>query len=303
MSKPSSARTATESAIPLSSDVRNETAGLALANILSLDAPLIAVAWQILFLRCFGVPLRATTPIVLAACVWLVYVADRILDGWRREDPRDQTPRHRFYEIHALELIPALILVSVGTIWLSLTRLNPAVFRGYCAITAAVVVDLLVVHLTPETVRHQWPKELIVAALFAAGSCVAVWVTAKPLSLIRATLPFLLFAAALSVNALAIECWERVSELVERTTMEPWITRQLALHLGSAAAVIGALAALLSATGWVAPRARPIYAATAISAFALAALEWRRKRISTDALRVLADVVFLSPLLLLPFLR
>jgi len=52
-------------------------------NFLSLDAPLIAVLWQVLLTRDLGVHIRAGEPVVLGLCVWLVYVVDRVFDALR----------------------------------------------------------------------------------------------------------------------------------------------------------------------------------------------------------------------------
>src|SRR5690242_16333745 len=54
-------------------------------NLLSLDAPLVAVLWQQLFARCFGLPGDAIPALLLVASVWLIYAADRAFDVWRGE--------------------------------------------------------------------------------------------------------------------------------------------------------------------------------------------------------------------------
>src|ERR1700704_1719121 len=63
-------------------------------NLLSLDAPVVAVLWQILFARCFQVPVDALAALLLLLTVWLIYAADRILDARRDEC---HSPRHEFY--------------------------------------------------------------------------------------------------------------------------------------------------------------------------------------------------------------
>ncbi len=52
-------------------------------NLLSLDAPIVAVLWQILFARCFQVPVDALAALLLLLTVWLIYAADRTLDAWK----------------------------------------------------------------------------------------------------------------------------------------------------------------------------------------------------------------------------
>jgi len=50
-------------------------------NILSLDAPLIAVLWQALLARTFHIPLRPSGRLALGLTVWAIYLADRVLDA------------------------------------------------------------------------------------------------------------------------------------------------------------------------------------------------------------------------------
>ena len=50
-------------------------------TVLSLDAPAVAVLWQLLFARSFHARLGASVTILLALVVWLIYVADRVLDA------------------------------------------------------------------------------------------------------------------------------------------------------------------------------------------------------------------------------
>ena len=53
------------------------------ANVLSLDAPLVAVMWQALLARVLNVRLYALEPVVLALSVWLLYVVDHVFDAMR----------------------------------------------------------------------------------------------------------------------------------------------------------------------------------------------------------------------------
>src|ERR1035437_3449758 len=72
-------------------------------NLLSLDAPVVAVLWQILFARCFQVPPDALAAILLLLTVWLIYAADRTLDAWKGEC---HSPRHEFYRRRWRDLLP-----------------------------------------------------------------------------------------------------------------------------------------------------------------------------------------------------
>jgi hypothetical protein len=50
-------------------------------NILSFDAPMVAVAWALVFAKSAGVALPAAEIAALGLVVWLIYTVDRLLDG------------------------------------------------------------------------------------------------------------------------------------------------------------------------------------------------------------------------------
>ena len=72
-------------AVPIRAESASEPARIWLwPNLLSLDAPLVAVVWQVMFARCFQVPVDTVAAALLLLTVWLVYSADRTLDAWKR---------------------------------------------------------------------------------------------------------------------------------------------------------------------------------------------------------------------------
>ncbi|HEX3435703.1 MAG TPA: hypothetical protein VHT24_02975 [Pseudacidobacterium sp.] len=66
-------------------------------HLLSLDAPTVAALWSWSFARAAHVELPILAPLLLAAGTWLVYVADRILDGASRAKYDGLQLRHHFY--------------------------------------------------------------------------------------------------------------------------------------------------------------------------------------------------------------
>ena len=107
-------------------------------NLLSLDAPLVALLWQILFIRCFhaGGPASSSvlTSALLVSVVWLIYAADRALDAWRGSGLR---PRHEFYRRHWRTVLPVWIVVLGATAWLAWTSLPRELFERGGALFAA----------------------------------------------------------------------------------------------------------------------------------------------------------------------
>ena len=239
-------------------------------NLLSLDAPLVAVLWQILFARCFQVPVDALAAILLLLTVWLIYAADRTLDAWKGEC---HSPRHEFYRRRWRTLLPVWLTVLGLTGWLAAAHLAPGLFWRGVILLAAVGVYFALVH----SGILRWPKEAAVGVLFALGASLEAWVKVKtPVDV--ATI--LLFSGLCWMNCIAIQRWEG-----ERLDWSP-----------SGAALVLACAAVVLLYAH-----RPVLGGAELaSAFAFLLLDRVHRKLSADAVRVLADVALLSPLLFLP---
>jgi len=274
-------------------------------NLLSLDAPLVAVLWQALFLRCFHATFDRLAAGLLVLSVWLIYAADRWLDVWKmpakggdrsaisnrtlladREGEREtgvfQEPaRHRFYRRHWRLMLPAWIAVFAMAAWLAGTRLPSLLFERGIALLAAIGVYFAFVHFAP---CRWWPKEFAVGILFAIGTSLAAWGHVRsPVDV--ATI--VLFCALCWINCAAIEVWEQRAAW-ERKRLSEWPVRLAAIAVG--------LVALIFLYDQ-----RPILSgAETASAFAFVALDRARHRLSPEALRVLADIALLTPALFLP---
>ena len=243
-------------------------------NLLSLDAPLVAVLWQILFLRCFRAQPDIAAASLLIAAVWLIYSADRMLDAWRGQTNR---PRHEFCRRHWRALLPVWSVVLAFAICLSWFFLPHLLFDRGIGLLAAVALYFLVVHATPPRFRRFWPKEAMVGALFALGATLVAWTYVRSPADV---LTVVLFSCLCWINCVAIEQWE--------TGAGRW-------PVGTVAACI-ALAAIL-----LLHQTRPILAgAEFASALAFVWLDRGRPRLSLDAQRVLADAALLSPIVFLP---
>lgn len=239
-------------------------------NLLSLDAPLVALLWQILFIRCFHAPGQVIPSILLVSTVWLIYAADRALDAWRGHGAR---PRHEFYRRHWRALLPVWAVVLAATAWLACTALPRQTLERGAWVVAAVVIYFAAVHGT----HRKWPKEAAVAVIFALGASLAAWTRVET----RAdVLTVILFSCLCWINCVAIEEWEQGPSR---------------FPVGVLAACVGVAAILIL------HHDRPVLAcAEASSAAAFVLLDHRRLKLSADALRVLADVALLSPIFFLP---
>jgi hypothetical protein len=242
-------------------------------NLLSLDAPVVALLWQVFFVRCFRVHLDPLAAGLLALAVWLIYVADRLLDAWRGAACQ---ARHAFYRRHWRALLPVWTAALLFGAWLAVTQLPRAILLRGAALAACVLAYLATVHATPAFSRRDGSKEAAVAMLFALGASLAAWPAVRSAADVLA---IVLFSLLCWMNCAAIEDWER--------------GRRARLSVVVAAGVVGAAAALLLR------EQRPILGC-AETAAALGLMLLDRARLSRDALRVLADAALLTPLLLLP---
>jgi hypothetical protein len=238
-------------------------------NLLSLDAPFVALLWQILFARCFHARVELLPSVLLVLAVWLIYAADRTLDAWTGSALH---PRHEFYRRHWRALLPLWILVLAAGSVLACTRLTPSLLYRGLALGAGVALYFLLLHLG----IFQRTKEGAVAVLFALGATLSAWSNVRTAVDIEA---ILLFSCLCWINCVAIEHWEGESK---------W-------PIAVAAGFLAAAAAMLLFT------TRPVLGgAVAASALCFVLLDCARRHFSRDALRVLADVALLSPLFLLP---
>lgn len=154
-------------------------------NWLSLDAPLIAVTWQSM-VACSLAPsgaagsAAAEAPAVsCAACavlfltVWLIYAGDRLLDVRRLDFGGEVAERHRFVGRWAAVLWPLWWMLLAVDLVVAITGLEPAIWGPGAALFACVAAYTIVVH-GPLPWRRRVPKELIVGAVFAVGTCLPV---------------------------------------------------------------------------------------------------------------------------------
>jgi hypothetical protein len=242
-------------------------------NLLSLDAPIVAVLWQALFARCFHADVNLLAAVLLVLAVWLIYVLDRVFDAWSGSS---LLPRHEFYLRYWRTVMPVWIGVLGVAGWLAWTRLPLLLLERGLILLAAVGIYLAAVHIAPVT----WPKEAAVAVMFAAGASLSAWGNVRS-AVDLATI--VLFSCLCWINCVAIEQWER--------HVARWPIAMAALGVGVAAILV-----------W--SQHRPVLgAAEAASALAFVLLDCGRNRFSRDALRVLADVALLSPVFFLPLAR
>ncbi len=272
-------------------------------HLLSLDAATVAALWSYAFARAMGLHLPTLAPLLLAAGTWLVYVADRILDGYNTQTRLRK--RHYFYAKHRSIFLAAATAVAGCVGWLVLTRMQPAVRREDSLLFLAAMIYFLLVHAKGRRVERWLPKELVVGVLFACATAVPTWARLT-LGHSRLVPAVGCFAALCWLNCVAIEWWEEDGPSAPASGHPAHIsTRWAARHLRKLAAGLALAAVLLAVLALLnsSPGLAAIYLAVFLSSSLYVWMESAAARVDAVHLRIAADGALLTPLLLLGLLR
>ena len=268
-------------------------------HFLSLDAPTVAAVWVWFIAKACRMRLPVAVPAAMAIMVWMLYVADRLLDAQRTGAGVDLEleARHLFHHQHRGLFLVATALAGVGLAAL-LPSLDPAAMRLYLMEGALLLAWFVILHATRGARRL--PKEIAVGLFFSAAMFIPS-VAREPDLRRPLLLAAILLAAVCSLNCVFIYAWEHEGAGHSTGRMAHTTTRFAVAHLAAVAISIAAGGCALALFG--ATMARPIAAACALAAVILFALHCNRRRLSRNDLRASADMALLTPLLLLPFLR
>lgn len=260
-------------------------------HLLSLDAPTIAVLWTWFIAAACHVHLPLPSTLAMAAAVWTLYAADRLLDA-RSSRPDALEARHHFHHRHR-----TAFLAGIGCSSVLLAVLFPHIpqeaIRLYLVLGCLVFGYFIVIHATESA--HRLPKEIAVGVCFAAAVFIPT-VSRNPglrPVLLPAALPF---AALCSLNCLFIYAWEHPAPA--RPIPHP-VTAFALNRLPAFTLAVATTSAALA----VCDRAhRPIHAAIALSAAFLLLIHLQRRRHAELTLRTAADLALLTPAFFVAFL-
>lgn len=272
-------------------------------NLLSLDAPLVAVIWQWLFAVTMRIKLPGEIYVILGLTVWIIYVADRLMDGVRLKKASTITPRHRFYRENALVFLP-LLLIGLGVdVWLVVHHVPVGMLRMGVLMSFFVIAYFMFRFVLSRRPQSGAPREILCGFIFAIGTVVSVYFYGGDVNeaLFRTFHPALL-AILFSANCVAIAYWEAKVDLANGdgslANTVPASGRDLPVWLGILVVATGVLLAMgYPGDAW------GIYLAILLSALGLLGLKLNDHRLSANALRVLADAVLLTPLIIVPLVK
>jgi hypothetical protein len=288
---------------------------LALWHLLSLDAPSVATVWTIAISHAAGLHLPWTSPAAMFIAVWILYAADRLLDA-RLLDARlldarllearvldtphaplpDIEARHRFHHRHRRAFLTG-IAISACALALLLRTLDTPALRLYTFLATLLAAWFALIHARPES-AHRLPKELAVGIFFPAAVFIP---TVARLPAVRLELlPIAaLFAALCSLNCLFLYAWEHPAPRLHAHFTTRWATRHLTALTATVAALSLAIAALYASSTELTHGATALLGCILASALLLLLLHNLRRRLAPTHLRALADLVLLTPLVLL----
>jgi hypothetical protein len=259
-------------------------------TVLSLDAPAVALAWQWMFARIAGAALGWRHYFVLGAGVWLIYAADRWIEGWRIDAEKIATQRHFFYMRRRWAVFALWLVVFGGFFAVLSATLTPREWLAGGPLGAAVLAYLFSHQFLHRHSPWRTLKEICIAVLFSAGTCffpATVPHTAFPLA------AAILFAFLCFANCLLIAIWETEVDTLHAQTSLPLrfatarsLGRWLPWGIFCASVLLwpvfhGSRAALACAGG---------------SGILLGAVDASEPVLGRQLCRVLADAVLLTPL-------
>lgn len=265
-------------------------------TVLSLDAPLVAVAWQAALARAARLSLQTHHLFILGTAVWLAYAADRWIEGWRLSPGQVLTQRHFFYLRWRWPVATVWLLTLATAVTVAVVELTGAELVAGLLLLVPVLVYLLSHQLIHRRHPRRAPKEVCVALLFAAGViCFAA--AQHPAVLLTEAGPLGLFALLCFTNCSLISFWEdEVDRAHDQTSLALQYPRS---HdwLRRLPWIIAAAGALLAVAGN--PALAGVNACTAASGTLLGLLNHAHRRLGRQLSRALADVALLTPLALL----
>ncbi|MGC6456560.1 MAG: hypothetical protein ACON46_08570 [Coraliomargaritaceae bacterium] len=141
---------------------------------MSLDAPTIAVIWQLSIAETTNLPINTGASGVLFLSVWLTYAADRLFDA--RKHPLEvlQTARHKWAKRNHVILWRIWFFVLFLNVLLAVLFLESwQLKQGIWLLSASLLYTLL-----NQTMSQYWfPKEAFVGVIFSAGVLIFLPIT------------------------------------------------------------------------------------------------------------------------------
>jgi hypothetical protein len=288
-------------------------------NLLSLDAPLVAVAWLFMFAKAWQVNyMNWQTYLALGLGVWVVYVLDKLLD--RKIRPVDDpliASRHEFHARHRKWFLAGVVLALVAILVIVFTVLPVELLVDHSGGQRSILGDVMMSYLGPAILlvvaffamvlksgeSHEIPyfRNLVAGMAFGYGTAMMahIYVPTQGMYSLLFSREMLGFGMLCVLNITAIHLWEhsRMSDDPEQKAAD-----ELALTLPLL--VVGGVSLVFAyhdnpgmfQGGGEGTEHRPFFYAILVAAALLQVINRSRRRFSLDAQRALADLAMIAPL-------
>ncbi len=268
-------------------------------NLLSLDAPLVALVWVEILAQSFRVQsMQWESRAVLVISVWVIYVVDRLLDA-KKAGFSEQAPwlkkRHEFHRKWR-GLFIAGVIAGVGlVVWMLLYRIGSLISVLGFHVALMSLLYLFVASVRRPAGSVEYGKNLIAGFTFAAGVAVPVFYHAGIHGFFELiTSRSVLFLGVMAtLNITAIDLWEHAALTKNDDEKD---ASELALSLPLV--LLAGLSFFLAINSPEMTNRWAMYAIF-IAAAGLQILNRYSARFSIDALRVLADLALIIPYVVL----
>lgn len=273
-------------------------------NLLSLDAPLVAVVWLYMFAKAWQVNyLPWQSYLALGLGVWVIYVCDRLLDRRVRavDDPLIGD-RHEFHAKHQRFFVVVVLVVLGSILALVLTMLPAELLVSYSGPAVGLVVAFFGMVLTSaQSQEIPYFRNLVAGLAFGYGTAMMahIYVPTQGMYSLLFSREMLGFGILCVLNITAIHLWEhsRMSEDPEQKAADE-------MSLTFPLLVVGGVALVFAyqdnpgmfQDGRDASEHRPFFYAILVAAALLQIINRNRSRFSLDAQRTLADLAMIAPL-------
>jgi len=261
-------------------------------NLMALDAPIVAIVWQTWLSTSFLDQPIPLVHVLLFVTVWLIYIADRLLDCRRLDFQLEVTPRHQFVNKWRWTLWPIWFGTFIVNCILAVLLIDVFLVIAGAILFGTVLLYGWMVH-GHRTVGQWLPKEFFVAGLFSLGVCLPILVVKITTStLVLTTLLTWLFLLNCFCVAAAQHKSDGLQNVGSAIRLFPTLCARIPLlaFLLIASAIVANYAALVSF---------PITVAISISSIGLMVLaylidrndDWRTR----TRYALFADYALLSP--------
>jgi hypothetical protein len=257
-------------------------------HVLSLEAPLVAVLWQMGLAKAHGLHLMPMVHAGLGLVVWIIYVLDRLWDTFRQPQA-ELDVRHAFYRRHRVLFMALLMpLALAAAAWIALKEIPEGIL--WQAVSIAVFVALYFFIYVARIAPALMPRPHAAALLFALGCTASIRFFSMPETwadpMLECAVLTLLFLANLS--ALAAKEEEAAGKSAHWHAAHPTL-------LGGNVLVMVAVLYFIQKGTFDAVLLAP--ATAALVGLALMTILHRfRGKLSVEQHRVLADLAMILPL-------